>query len=243
MSLDVKAALLSYRKKNALSESDKAHIDRWLAAANDVVWQKIVNEINAFGNPPAFQGGTIQLVIGSSLRARQRAETAEFESKQIQKYKQLRSDARRQKLLHAASNIEAVIALLHDRELFLFPPSPSGESKFEKQRRETCAWLEDRALQLKRQAQLSASRGLTDIGGLEEFVTEVVSRQRDKRGRRTREMGLFMKIMVNFMYRWVGEPRYEFVAKLVNVAFRNANLGAEEVRQNCRRARTGTLAP
>jgi hypothetical protein len=75
-----------------------------------------------------------------------------------------------------------------------------------------------------------------------DFIPVIVSRQRGGRGKRphSRELGVFMKEMVNFMHRRCGNPRYDFVAKLSNVAFLDADVGAEDVRQSCRRRRTGT---
>jgi hypothetical protein len=100
MSLDIKASLLSYRAKNGLSESDKGHIKRWLAAAKDVVWQRIVDEIDAAGELAPIQGGAFHFVIRRALRARRDAETAVFESKKIKKRK---ADMLRQELLEAAT--------------------------------------------------------------------------------------------------------------------------------------------
>jgi hypothetical protein len=100
------------------------------------------------------------------------------------------------------------------------------------------AELEERAKRLRNRAAAEAYQEIHDG----EFIAVTVSRQRRRNGKQTREIGLFVRIMVNVMHKLVGKPRYDFVAKLANVAFRNADLGAEEVRQNCRRARTGTLA-
>jgi hypothetical protein len=70
-----------------------------------------------------------------------------------------------------------------------------------------------------------------------------VSRQSGGQGKRdrSRALGLFVKKMVNLMYDVTQHPRYEYVAKLTNVALPDAAIGAEEVRQYCKRYRTGTL--
>jgi hypothetical protein len=240
MSVDVKGALLSCREKGTLTKSDEAHIERWLAAQKDLVWQKIVDEIDAAGEIPPIKGGTIYFVVWSALRARKAAETAEFEGLEVKKRKRLQFEMKRKELQKAATDIENVIAFLRNCEFFKYPPSARGvETERKKGLRETCAWLEDAAKKLRNIA-TAAHKEPRSAYGLEGFVPVVVSRQTRRKGSRTREIGVFMKTMVNFMYSWIGKPRYEFVAKLTNVAFPSADIGAEEVRQNCRRARTGT---
>jgi hypothetical protein len=44
---DIKAALHIYQQFFR-SDDDRAHIERWLAVANEPVWQKILGELEAF---------------------------------------------------------------------------------------------------------------------------------------------------------------------------------------------------
>ena len=80
MSVDVKAALLSIQTWPSLTKEDHAHIKRWLAAASDPIWQKIVTEFEASGELPRFKDGLFAFVIDRALRARRYAENAEYET-------------------------------------------------------------------------------------------------------------------------------------------------------------------
>ncbi len=63
-----------------------------------------------------------------------------------------------------------------------------------------------------------------------------VSRKSGGKGKRnqSREVGVFMREMVNCMYDWCGKPRYRVVAAITNIAFPDADVVAEDVRSACR---------
>jgi hypothetical protein len=231
MSVDVKDALLLYQKREALTEGDRAHISRWIAAAKNPVWQRIICEIELAGELPPLIGGTFGFVVSKALRARNFAETAKFESKQLEKRRRQQTLARQQELLTFASEIDSIVTKLHESGFLAPQPPGTRQVAFIN----TCAFLRDRAQLLRdRAAKIHDDRSSGFDGN--DAIRVVVSRQGGRKGRQTREIGVFVKMMANCMCKLIGAPRYGFVASLANVAFRNANLDAEEVRQNCRRA-------
>jgi hypothetical protein len=78
-----------------------------------------------------------------------------------------------------------------------------------------------------------------------------VSRQSGGKGKRnqSRNLGVFMQRMVNWMYQWCGKPHYDAVATITNIAFPDANVVSENVRSACRpttrtgRRRSGAPGP
>jgi hypothetical protein len=194
------------------------------------IWRKIVTEFEASGMPN-FIGGTFTFVIDTAFRARRYAENAQYETAEIRKQRERQRLECRQKLLSLALDIEGVVARLR-KEVPRSPPS----SPFRLEAQQSLEWLERQIEGLRQRAEAS------DIVWCDNMKL-TVSRQSGGRGKRahSRALGLFMRQMVNFMYKACNGPRYEYVASLTNVAFRDADVGAEEVRQYCRRHRTGTL--
>jgi hypothetical protein len=235
MAVNVKAALLSYRQQPTLTDFDRAHIDRWLAEASNPVWQIIVENLEATGEIPPIEGGIINLVIGSALRARKHAESARYETIEIKKQRQIEAQKQRENFVSLASDIEEVVKKVRAFRTAM-PPDPNPNSSRELEARRSLEWLEAQAKLLRRRAAPPSSHSQADDW---EFVPTRARRQSGGRGRRTRtrELGVFMAELVNFMHSYFGKPQYEFVASLTNVAFQDADIGAEEVRQYCRRPR------
>jgi hypothetical protein len=236
MSVDLKAALLSIQTRPSLTKEDRAHIKRWLAVASDPIWQKIITEFEASGELPNFKDGLPGFVVDRALRYRRYAENAEYETAEIRMQRERQRLERREQFLSLASDIEDAVARLRNYRDEWFPPAPFPNSPSELETQRSLEWLERQIKDLRRRAEPSDSMW-SDI------IKLTVSRQSGGRGKhaRSRALGLFIRKMVNFMYSVCNRPRYEYVARLTSVAFRDADIGAEEVRQNCRRYRTGTL--
>jgi hypothetical protein len=236
MAVDVKDALLFYQRNPSLTEDDRAHIVRWLAVARDPIWQKIYAEFEANDEIPNIQGGLFCFVIGIALRYRAYAEKAKYETAKVRRRREQKREELCEKLLSLASDVEDVVERLRDYRKERRPPSESGNSPSVLKAKQALEWLESEVKSLRHMAE---PRGLA----WGEVIPITVSRQSGGRGKRprSRAVGLFIKQMVNLMYRVCRGPRYEYVASLTNVAFPDGDVGAEEVRQNCRRRRTGTL--
>jgi len=229
MEVDVKEALLWCRQHPSLTEDDRAHIDRWMAEARDPVWQKIVAAIETADRLPPIQGGFFCFVVFSSLRCRRYAEEAVYETKAMKKERELEAQKRREGRLALASDIEDIVRRVRaHRRKWEAPPISATWRETEAQ--QALAWLEQQSRIIRRSAESSSDFS-------DNFVPETVSRQTGGVEKRphSRQLGVFMKKMVNCMHQSTGNPRYEFVAKLTNVAFPNADFGAAEVRQRCRR--------
>src|ERR1700676_875651 len=115
-------------------------------------------------------------------------------------------------LLSLASDIEGII--LRIPQIYPEPPHPDPPPGYKSESQRSLEWLESKAQIFRRLATL---RDFEDF----DFIPVIVSRQGGGRGKRarSREIGVFMKLMVNFMYRFCGKPRYEYVAMLTSVAF------------------------
>jgi hypothetical protein len=236
MTIDVKAALLSYRENPSLTDDDRAHIDRWTIVASDRMWQKIVDEFDDAGELPPMIDGTFGFLISRALLFRRIAEKAKYETTEMLRQHARREEERIRALLSLASAIEYVIDQWP--RLSMHPPDPDSSSRYDPKTQQALEWLEQETQWIRR---LATPHNLNPRFGM---VPVVVSRQDGGRGKRARSraIGVFMKKMVNEMHNWCGKPRYAFVAALTNVAFDGADLGAEEVRQSCRpRRQTGTL--
>src|SRR5262249_47238012 len=109
-------------------------------------------------------------------------------------------------------------------------------------------WLRREALRLR---QLAEKQSLGERNWDWNRIPVHVSRQSGGKGKRnqSRKLGVFMQRMVNCMYECCGKPRYHAVATMTNIAFPDANVGAENVRSACRpttrtgRRRSGALRP
>ena len=124
-------------------------------------------------------------------------------------------------------------------------PSPTGplpDLREEAEAKQALEWLGREAQRLRQLAKNeSAGEPNWDWGP----ITVRASRQSGGKGKRahSREQGVFMQRMVNWMYQYCGKPRYNAVSLITNIAFPKADVVAEDVRSACRTAngRSGAL--
>ena len=233
MVVDVKAALLSRQQK---TETDRAHVKRWLAVANDPVWQKVAIEFAA-NIKTVSEEELFTVVIEAALRFRRYAENARYETAELIREREQKKQKHRQKLLSLASNIEDIVGRLRRDRINWAPFSRDPNSPSNLEARQSLEWLEREIKFIRR----STKPEIFDSG---KFVPITVSRQSGGRGKhpRSRAIGLFIRHLTNVMISHVGRPRYDYVARLTNVAFRGLDVGAEDVRQHCRPRKGGTLS-
>jgi hypothetical protein len=96
-------------------------------------------------------------------------------------------------------------------------------------RESSLEWLEREAERLRERAETWHE----NKGSMEPIR---VSRQSGGKGKRdrSREIHYFVRSMVNIMDLCCGKPRHHAVAALTNIAFRRAEIDAEDVRSFCR---------
>ena len=250
----LRSALDYYLKRPGLTKADRAHLTRWLAEARDAVWEQIAADTRTYGELPTMVEGPYSSFIGSALRARQFAESqtdtpAVQRKRKLQREQQDRSD-----LLELADKIEDVLRHHQSCRKAQLPqrvPSPTGplpELPQEAEARRSLDWLRREAHRLRQVAEkVSAGEPNWDW----DRIPVRVSRQCGGKGKRnqSRNLGVFMRRMVNCMHELCGRPRHDVVATMTNIAFPNANVTSEDVRSACRpttrtgRRRSGALSP
>jgi hypothetical protein len=247
---NMKSALHNYRQHLKRDAADYAHLDRWLAEAQDPIWEKLAHDIKEHGAFQQIENGPY-LFIGAALRARKLAESAESPSITKSRILRREKNERKDMLTYAATMID-VIQSYPRFERFLVPPSPPDPDVWPRpptsEQLEAMAsleWLTRNAGKLRVIAQTPTK----DEIDWDDFASITVSRQNAGNGKspRSRELGVFMKWMVNFTYRASGKPHYNAVATMTNIAFPDADMVAEHVRAACkpttrmgRRPKTGT---
>ncbi|OLB72010.1 MAG: hypothetical protein AUI16_21785 [Alphaproteobacteria bacterium 13_2_20CM_2_64_7] len=226
---------LRYRPliRPSLSEADRAHLERWLKEVRDPVWGQLAAATRRHGKLPAFVEGPYSYFIGSALRARHFAESETDPPAMRRKRKQQREQQERSDLIALADKMEEVVRHYQACRKAQHPqrvPSPSGIPLSpllrELETKQSLEWLGRNAHRLRQLAEKKVSAG----------VPVHVSRQSGGKGKRnqSREVGVFMREMVNCMYDWCGKPRYRVVAAITNIAFPDADVVAEDVRSACR---------
>ena len=138
MVVDVKAALLSRQQK---TETDRAHVKRWLAVANDPVWQKVAIEFAA-NIKTLSEEELFTVVIEAALRFRRYAENARYETAELIREREQKKQKRRQKLLSLASNIEDIVGRLRRDRINWAPFSRDPNSPSNLEARQSLEWLE-----------------------------------------------------------------------------------------------------
>jgi hypothetical protein len=227
----MKSALLNSLGDPKLSEADRAHLQRWLAEADDAVWEQIAADAETYGELPPFVDGTYSSFIGIALRLRNYVETQLDKPHLLRKRERERREQKFADLMALATMMDEVVPRY--RHLVPMPPNPSGRpGEWEL----PLEWLKQEAKSIRRQAQ-DFLEPEPDYSGLGFGPLPVnVSRQTGgKRKRRhSRELGVFMQEMVILMYTACGKPRYHAVATITNIAFPAAKVTADDVRSACR---------
>jgi hypothetical protein len=251
----LKSALNYYLKRPGLTEEDRAHIKRWFVEANDPVWEKLAADARAYGELGPVVEGPYSIFIGAALRARHFA-ASQTDTPAVQRRQKLQREQQdRSDLLELADKIEDVLRhhqFCRKAQLPQRVPSPTGhplpELPREAEARRALEWLGREAPRLRQVAEkVPADEPELDWGQ----IPVRVSRQSGGKGKRnqSRKLGVFMQKMVNCMYQLCGNPRYDAVAMMTNIAFPDADVVAEDVRSTRRpttgagRRRSGALSP
>ena len=233
------SALRYYLRQHKLSESDRAHLKRWLNEVDDPVWGKIAADARAYGELGPVVEGPYSIFISSALRARDFAESQTDTPAVKRKREQQREQQERSDLLALAEKMEDVVRHRRSCRKAQHPqrvPSPTGplpDLPQEAEAKLSLDWLTREAHRLRQVAEkVSAGEPNWDWGP----IPVRVSRQSGGKGKRnqSRKLGVFMQQMVNCMYRWCGKPHYHAVAMMTNIAFPDADVVAGNVRSACR---------
>jgi len=242
-----KSALKYY----GLTEADREHLKRWAEHERDPVWERIAADARRLGKLPPIVDAPYSLFIGAALRARQFAESQTDTPAVKRKRKQQREQQERSDLVKLSGKIDDFLRHYRACSKARSPvrvPSPKGPFREELIAKLSLDWLESEAPRLRQLAEkVSAGDPTWDWGP----IPVRVSRQSGGKGKRnqSRKLGVFMQQMVNHMYQLCGEPRYDAVAMMTNIAFPDADVGEENVRSACRpttragRRRSGALSP
>jgi hypothetical protein len=249
----LRSALKYYLEQPKLSEGDRAHIKRWLNETRDPIWERLAADTRRYGELPTLVQGPYSSFISSALRARQFAESQTDTPAAQRKRKQQRELRDRLDLLALANKMEEVVRhyqackKAHERRPI---PSPSGPlpPPEEPETELSLDWLRRKAHKLRELAE-EGSASEPNLGL--DRIRVHISRQSGGKGKRnrSREVGVFLQRMVNHMYLCTGQPRYDAVAAITNIAFPDANVVAENVRSACRpttrtgRRRSVSLSP
>ena len=232
-----KSALNNYLQRPGLTEADREHLKRWAEHERDPVWERIAADARR-GELPPIVDAPYSLFIGEALRARQFAQSKTDPPAVQRKRKQQREQQERSDLLALANKMEDVVGhyqacrKAHHQQPV---PSPSGVPlppllRLEMKQLE---WLERNALRVRQLAErVSAGEPTGDW----DRIPIHVSRQSGGKGKRnqSRELSVFMQLMVDCMCRLCGKPRYAVVAMMTNIAFPDADVAEVNVRSACR---------
>jgi hypothetical protein len=228
----LRSALNYYLKQPGLTEDDREHIKRWFVEADDPVWEKIAADTRAHGEVAAVVEGPYSIFIGSALRARCNAKSlADTSPSLLSKQEHQREQQRRIDLLELADRIDEVVRRYPLWRSPQAPPPPGSANPDWLEEQRSLKWLEQQAQKLRQRA---ATDQKAHPGW--DYVRVNVSRQSGgvKKHPQSRELGVFIRTIVNCMHRACGKPCYHAVATMTNIAFPDAYLGAEDVRSLCR---------
>jgi hypothetical protein len=232
-----KAVLFAFLKSDKLDPDDRAHLKRWIAEANDPMWRKLEDRAQVHGvSTTSIHIG----VIWYALRDRRIAESVKSgrdpllqeKRKERQKLRELAEMA--DELARYFRGVEqySAIAMFWQRYLVL-PVQPEQEAV----PRVEPPFLRVQQLRVIHEQE---AKLLRDRAAREPRPTTRVSRQSGGKGRRdrSREYGAFMYDLAAQMCEMCGEPLYDVVAAMANIAFPEADLTRDEARRAARRATT-----
>jgi hypothetical protein len=203
------------------------------------VWEQLAADTRRYGELPAVVEGPYSIFIGSALRARQFAESQKDSPAVQRKLKQQHEQQELSDLLELAEKIDGVVRHRQSCRKAQHPqrvPSPTGplpDLPQEAEAKRSLEWLRREADRLRQLAEkVSAAEPNWDW----DRIPVHVSRQSGGKGKRnqSREVGVFMRQMVNCMRQWCGNPCHDAVATITNIAFPDAKVVAEDVRSACR---------
>jgi hypothetical protein len=201
----MKSALANRLGDPELSEVDRSHIKRWLAEADDPVWEQIAADAETYGELPPFVDGPYSSFIGTALRLRNYVETELDKPHLLRKRERERREQKFADLMALATMMDEIVRRYSERDPG--PPDPSGRpGEWEL----PLEWLKKEAQRVRRRAG-DLLMDADDWGSTYGPVRVNVSRQSGgkMKRRRSRELGVFMQEMVNLMYSACGKPRYQ----------------------------------
>jgi hypothetical protein len=197
-----------------LRSSDRDFLQTWVDDyADDPAWDKLVADARRFQKSPMFDHVWL---IWYALRARRAAEDAGSGVDRLDEERKKRRE-----------------------ELLDLVKSADGLAAFWKKAQAKCAVLEpwlppfpvprEQVLQFQELNRKQAAC-LRRIAGRPPRITPISRQRRSGKREQTRESGVFMRTMVEFMRKICGKPRNEVVATLANIAFPSADFSTEDVR-------------
>ena len=235
----LKSTLNHYLQRADLTEADRAHLKRWLEDVRDPAWVKLAAYIRRCGELHAFVEGPYSIFISSALRARRFAESQTDTPAVQRKRTQQQEQQERSDLLALAEKMEDVVRHRQSCRKAQHPqrvPSPTGplpDLPQEAEAKRSLKWLMRETQRLRQVAdEVSADGPNWDCGRIPFHVSRQSGGKRKRN--QSREVGVFMREMVNCMDQWFDEPRHNAVAAMTNIAFPDAGVVAEDVRSACR---------
>ena len=189
------------------------------------MWEQIAADIRRYGELGPFFEGPYSVFIGAALRARRVAESQTDTPAVERKRKQQRVQQDHLDLLALAEKMDVVVQhrqsckkAQHLQRI----PSPTGplpDLREEAEAKQALEWLGREAQRLRQLAKNEfAGEPNWDWGP----ITVRASRQSGGKGKRahSREQGVFMQRMVNWMYQYCGKPRCDAVSLSTTLHFR-----------------------
>jgi hypothetical protein len=214
-----RAVLLAAKSKCGNNSNDKAHLERWIALADDPIWHGIVKK--AFVNYPyQISSDLVEAdylwIITTGLLARRASETASKTGRD-QRYEMV--SAFKQKYSKLA---EAAVLLAKE-----FGSKPSERSRrLARVLENEAIYFSDLCSKIRLPERLRISR---QAGG--------------KRRPRFRVYGVFMSYVISVLRENFGTPNYAAVVTMTNVAFPEADVTEEDARAVLRAMRGSRRRP
>ena len=203
-----------------LTEADRAHLKRWLKEVRDPMWEQLAADTRRYGELPPVVEGPYSIFISSALRARQFAESQTDSPAVQRKRKQQREQQERSDLLALAEKMEDVVRHRQSCRKAQHPqrvPSPTGplpDLPQEAEAKRSLEWLRREAQQApascREEGVLADGRAELGRGPIPFRVSGRVVERESAISRANWVCSC--REMVNCMYQWCGQPRYDAVA-------------------------------
>jgi hypothetical protein len=225
MSSKLQTALENVSGDPKLGAADQDHLKRWATYGDDIAWEKIEADAEAQGLLPS--GSAHETVIRYSLMTRRIAESVKLGDDPLFAEKTQRRDS----LLALADKADALAKYYAQAEKF------DGIAMFYQRYLKPVSELQDLH---KQEAVLLRRRA-----GKKPMPTTFISRQGGGKGKRfySRKHNAFMYLMAQQLGEICGRPHHDAVSTITNIAFLDAQVTAENVRNALRaptRRRRGT---
>jgi hypothetical protein len=197
-----------------LRTSDRQFLETWLADyADDPAWDELVTAANRFQKSGTFNHLSL---IWYAMRARRLAEDASSGIDPLCEERQ----KTREELLDLAKAADALTGYwrrAQAKSAVLAPWFPPFPIPF------------DQVLQFQ-EFNAAQAKCLRRIAGPPPRVTQISRLSRSGKREQTRETGVFMRQMIEFMVKICGKPRHQVVATLTGIAFPPTVFSTDQVR-------------